>query len=293
MARGPITEKLLRAARRAQSAKVVDLAAFRAGGEMARELQATMMTRHEADELHPVHAFWSLVQHNLSMFGEQVLGLPEADRFAKQIAAAEEEYMPTGPPMSPLTGTYFFGWSFCDLAVGVAKETAASCTVDVVATLGVDPGLVGLMRIFAASRMGLWVVTGHGAGTTLLRELVTGDVRACVVPAGYPGRVGELWFVRVLPPPREGLSALTFTTPYVLRSPLVAWEAYLDRTLRRLDARHPARAYPGLMKHGLSARYWPEFVFEGYAGDVPGAVFLLGLPDVEGSRPHGKGFEKE
>ena len=290
MARGPITEKLIRVARRAQNASVVDLAAFRAGGEIARELKATMMTKERADELHPVHAFWSLVQHNLSMFGEQVLGLPEADRMAKLIAAAEEEYTPMGPPMSPLTGTYFFGWAYCDLTVGAAKETAAGATIDVIATLGIDPGLLSLMRTFAASRMGLWTVLGHGDGTTILREGVMGDTRECVVPAGYPGTRGELWLVRVLPSPAEGLPSLVFTTPYVLWSPPSAWEDYLGRTLTRMDPKKPDRAYPTLMKHGLSARYWPEFVFEAYANHRPEAVFLLGLPDVDGSRPHGKGF---
>ena len=290
MARGPITEKLVRAARRAQSAQVVDLAAFRAGGEIARELKATMMNKERADELHPVHAFWSLVQHNLSMFGEQVLGLPEADRMAKLIASAEDEYTPTGPPMSPLTGTYFFGWAYCDLQVGAAKETAAGATIDVIATLGVDPAMLALMRTFAASRMGLWTVLGHGDGTTILREGVMGDTRECVVPAGYPGTRGELWLVRVLPAPAEGLPSLVFTTPYVLWSPPSAWEEYLGRTLTRMDPKKPDRAYPALMKHGLSARYWPEFVFEAYANHKPEAVFLLGLPDVDGSRPHGKGF---
>ena len=290
MARGPIAEKLIRVARRAQSASVVDLAAFRAGGEITRELKATMMTKERADELHPVHAFWSLVQHNLSMFGEQVLGLPEADRMAKLIAAAEDEYTPTGPPMSPLTGTYFFGWAYCDLTVGTAKETAAGATIDVVATLGVDAGLITAMRTFAASRMGLWTVLGHGDGTTILREGVMGATRECVVPAGYPGTRGELWLVRVLPSPAEGLPSLVFTTPYVLWSPPSAWEDYLGRTLTRMDPKKPDRAYPALMKHGLSARYWPEFVFEAYANHRPEAVFLLGLPDVDGSRPHGKGF---
>ncbi len=290
MARGPITERLVRAARRAHSAQVVDLAAFRAGGEVARELQATLMTREGADELHPVHAFWSLVQHNLAMFGEQVLALPDASKFAKPIAAAEDEYMPSGPPMSPLTGTYFFGWAYCDFQVGVAKETAAGATIDVITTLGVDPGMLTLMRTFAASRMGLWTVLGHGDGTTILREGVMGDTRECVVPAGYPGKRGELWLARVLPAPKEGLPSLVFTTPYVLWSPASAWEEYLGRTLTKMDPKNPARAYPTLMKHGLSARYWPEFVFEAYASHKPEAVFLLGLPDVDGSRPHGAGF---
>jgi hypothetical protein len=290
MPRGPITERVLRAVRRAQRASVVDLAVFRAGGEMARQLQSTVMNREQADKLHPVHAYWSLVQHNLSMFAEQVLALPEAEKFAKLLAAAEDAYMPTGPPMSPLTGTYFFGWAYCDLTVGAAKETAAGCTIDVVATLGVDTGLVSAMRTFAASRMGLWTVLGHGDGTTTLREGVMGDTRECVVPAGWRGTRGELWLARVLPAPMEGLPSLVFTTPYVLWTHPSEWEEYLGRTLTRMDPKNPSRAYPALMKYGLSARYWPEFVFEAYANHKPEAVFLLGLPDVDGSRPHGKGF---
>lgn len=290
MARGPIAERLVRAARRLEAAEVVDIAAFRAGGEMARELPSTMMTRAQADELHPVHAFWSLVQHNLSMFGEQVMGLPDAEKIAKLIIAAEDEYTPSGPPMSPPTGTYFFGWAWCDLTVGLAKESAASVTIGVVASLGVDGGILSTMRTFADSRMGLWTVVGHGKGTTILREGVMGDTRECVVSAGYPGKRGELWLARVLPTPAEGFPSLVFTTPYVLMSPPSAWEAYLERTLRPMDAKYPVRAYPRLMKHGLSARYWPEFVFEAYANHTPNAVFLLGLPDVYGSRPHGKGY---
>ena len=290
MPSGPITERLVRVARRAKSAHVVDLEAYRAGGVRARQLLATLMTREQADELHPVHAFWSLVQHNLSMFGEQVLALPEASKIAKAIAAAEDEYMPSGPPMSPLTGTYFFGWAHCDLTFGVAKETAASCTIDVMATLGIDPALISLMRTFANGRMGLWTVVGHGDGTTILREGVMGDTRECVVPAGYPGTRGELWFARVLPAPQDGLPSLVFTTPYVLWSPAAAWEQYLGRTLTKMDPKNPARACPMLMKHGLSPRYWPKFVFEAYANHKPEVVFLLGLPDVDGSRPHGEGY---
>lgn len=117
-----------------------------------------------------------------------------------------------------------------------------------------------------------------------------GDTCECVVPAGHPGTPGELWLARVLPAPRDGLPGLVFTTPYVLLSPASAWEDYLGRTLAKLDPKHPSRAYPARMKHGLSQRYWPEYVFEAYAGHRPEAVFLLGLPDVDGSRPHGAGF---
>lgn len=183
-------------------------------GGRAQELQAKLRSTEHVDGLHPVHAYWSFVQHHLSFFSEALLTVEEASRFRRLIAAAEEEYM----PMSPLTATYFFGWAYCDLAVGLAKERAGACAVDVVAELGADPALVAAMRILVDSRMGLWTVVGHGAGATILHEFATGDTVECVVPAGHPGVVGERWFVRVLPPPREGLPGLVFNTPYVLMS---------------------------------------------------------------------------
>ena len=199
MPRGPITDNVLRAVRRL---KAVNLAAYRAGARRAQELQANLRATEHVDGLHPTHAYWSFVQHQLSFFSEALLAVEEASRFRRLIEAAEEEYVPQGPPMSPLTGTYFFGWAYCDLAVGLAKERAGACAVDVVAELGADPALVAAMRILVDSRMGLWTVVGHGAGATILHEFATGDTVECVVPAGHPGVVGERWFVRVLPPPR-------------------------------------------------------------------------------------------
>lgn len=37
--------------------RLSELAAFRAGARVVPKLQATMMTRNEADEYHPVHAY--------------------------------------------------------------------------------------------------------------------------------------------------------------------------------------------------------------------------------------------
>ncbi len=38
---------------------------------------------------------------------EQLTMLPEMDRFADLIGNAEEEYQPDGPPISPLTNSFF------------------------------------------------------------------------------------------------------------------------------------------------------------------------------------------
>jgi hypothetical protein len=78
-----------------------------------------------------------------------------------------------------------------------------------------------------------------------------------------------------------------FTTPYILLQPgLAQWTAYFSRSLPQAAA--PARidAYERHMKYGPTRRYWNDFVFEGYVNHQTEAIFLAGLPDVPGSRPH-------
>jgi hypothetical protein len=53
-------------------------------------------------------------------------------------------------------------------------------------------------------------------GRCLLRELIKEDPFDCSVPAGYPGRTGELWFVRLLPPIGPVDDRVVVATPYLL-----------------------------------------------------------------------------
>ena len=47
------------------------------------------------------------------------------------VAKAEDEYMPSGPPMSPLTGSYFWMWALYDLRIGKSTDTVAYCQIAV------------------------------------------------------------------------------------------------------------------------------------------------------------------
>ena len=76
--------------------------------------------------LDPIHAAYVFMQHFTSHFAEGVSRFPEMKTWAKTVAAAEEEYMPSGPPMSPLTGSYFWTWVLYDLRIG--KSTDTDCT---------------------------------------------------------------------------------------------------------------------------------------------------------------------
>ena len=75
------------------------------------------------EELDPLHAVYTAVQNVTSFFAERVSVFPEFEPYYQLVAQAEEEYMPGGPPMSPLTTSYFTTWAFYDVRFGPDQET--------------------------------------------------------------------------------------------------------------------------------------------------------------------------
>lgn len=290
IARGPVGKKLISAFRRERSKKIVDLQAVAEGERQAMELQKSVTSGRALDELDPSHAWYVIAQQQLSILVEQTGAMNATRSLCDPINDAEDEYMPSGPPMSPLTGTYFFYWSVCDLSPKGDGETLASATLDLVREMGSNSMLLDVMETLSASRMGLWVHEGLDGGRVVLRELVTEAERRCRVPAGYLGRAGEIWFARVLPKPEvDGLDAVVITTPYVLvRTTESQWSSYLERVLAPYPKDKRAQVYPLLMKYGQKPRYWPEYIFEAYDNHQEDAVFLTGFPDIEESRPHSR-----
>ncbi len=159
---------------------------------------------------------------------EQLTALQEMSRFVNLISKAEDEYMRSGPPMSPLTTSFFTCWAFFDACVGLAHETIGTTIMAVGSAFGMHAELVCVIARMQESRMGIYVHEGIEKDTVVLRELVTGRSCRAISPSGYRGRKGELWYVRVLPPPLPGLAQhVIFTTPYVLLQPGEQdWQAY-------------------------------------------------------------------
>jgi hypothetical protein len=255
-------------------------------------LKRTAAARDESRlaDLHPAHAAYVFAQNQVSVLSEQMMALPEMAPFAELIFNAKDDYIPRGPPMSPLTRSFFTGWAFFDAWVGEARETIGSCLLESGSTFGMDPELLRLIGCMQRSRMGLYVHEGSSAGLVTLRDFVTGVAYRAIVPAGYMGHAGELWYTRVLPPPTPVIAEhVVSQTPYlVLRPGVREWEAYFRRVLP--DAPKQARldAFEEHMKYGPSPRYWPEYVFEAYVNHEANVIFLRGLPDVEESRPHSR-----
>ena len=213
--------------------------------------------------------------------------------FAKVIDEAHEEYMPSWPPMSPISTSYFWGWSNFDVTVNAHRETLGSVILRVAKEFGVHPTMLAIMQTFNDSRMGIYRVEGTTDAGVRLMDLVTGQRCAAICESGYRGTLGELWFTRVLPPPAfPGHSEhVVFTSPYVLIAPdEAAWTQYFDRIAAKDPKRPRIEALGRHLKGAASRRYWPEFVFEGYVNHCPGAIYLKGLPDVPASRPHSKEY---
>lgn len=236
----------------------------------------------------PLHAVYISVQNIASVFSECVSALPELEPYDDVIAAAEDEYLPGGPPMSPLTNSFFTTWAFFDFRFGEGLETIGTCLLDVSDRLGLNAGLVQAIRLFQESRMGIYEHGGIRGGRVRLQELLTGRDFDVLCTSGYRGKPGELWYVRLCPPLADLVEHhVSFTTPYVLTQAKKAdWMAYLNRAMGQLNDVEEDHRLHDLLKYGLGVYHWNEFVFEGYHHHQFDAIFLAGIPDVKESLPH-------
>lgn len=285
----PIAEKLVRKMKKKLRAKLVNLQEVMTGRANAEKLQKTIAGPEELADFHPAHAVYVITQNQISVMSEQLTGLHDMAGFVKIIAKAEEEYMPGGPPISPLTTSFFTCWAFFDVCVGLAEETIATTAMAVGAAFGMRDDLLRLMGLMQQSRMGIYVHDGAEGDLVIFRELVTDAVYRTIVPTGYRGKRGELWYVRILPPPGAGSEHVVFTTPYLLLHPGEReWQAYFRRTLPDYPLAERIASYERHMKYGPTRYYWTEFVLEAYVNHQTEVIFLAGLPDVAESRPHSR-----
>jgi hypothetical protein len=110
LALGPISKKSLVQLQKVSTSKVVDLSQFKAGKENAESLQKTVISEKDLVNLDPLHAVYVYAMNQLSVFVEQLGALPDTAKLVKACLDAEDVYMPSGPPTSPLTQSYFNYW---------------------------------------------------------------------------------------------------------------------------------------------------------------------------------------
>jgi len=243
-----------------------------------------------ADGLIPLHADYVVVQYLSSYFAEFVSQLPEMRTYTNEVGFAENEYRPSGPPMSPLTSSFFTCWAFFDHQIGKTDETLADCFIAANDLIGLDPTQFDTLKKMSQSRMGIYEHQGMERDHVRLRELITDREFICHSVTGYHGKMGELWYVRLLPPllPEIANHHLIFTTPYVLLGQSKEdWTAYLNRSMRRQSpSSETCDPLHALLKFGTTKNHWNEFVFLAYHHYQFDAIFLTGIPDLKATLPH-------
>jgi len=110
-----------------------------------------------ADGLDPIHATYVFIHHIASIFAENVSQLPEMETFTKEFRKAEVEYLPSGPPMSPLTRSYFTSWAFFDLRIGTTTDTLASCLIDANDIIWMNPDQLSALKNWSDEELLEWV----------------------------------------------------------------------------------------------------------------------------------------
>ncbi len=256
-------------------------------GKMKGRADMPSVEKFIKDGLDPVHAAYAFVQNITSFFSEGVSQLPEMKKFAKIVAKAEDEYLPSAPPMSPLTTSFFTTWAFYDLRFD-GTDTLASCLIEANDVVCMNPDQLDALKKLAASRMGIYEHVGTDGPHVRLRELITDAQFICHNASGYRGRPGELWYVRLLPPLLPDLARyyIAFTTPYILMASKDDWLQFLKRGLSQSGFGTDKEGLHRFLKCGPDPNYWNEFVFKGYHHHQGDAIFLAGIPDLKATLPH-------
>lgn len=249
--------------------------------------------------------------------GWQLLQAPQFDRLGALQEALEEEYMPGGPPMSPVYDSYIAQHVLAQVPHGMAGETPLSVVAWLTRTDAARALFHQLARELAIAHCDLFrVQAAEGLSATL--EPIRGGAPRLVRLTGPFLRTGDRVLARVL---RFRESSFIADSPYLLRASEQDWLDYLAReteSTQRTAGAAPSPARPiskqklsskqlarqrqqqkraaasvapdhevvRLLRHGRSERYWLDFIMDAYAGERNGIVYLAGVPDEPETLPH-------
>ena len=291
-----IADQLVAGMSRSVHPGLLKLRNFVQGRPAARKLMAEIKSIESlvANGHHPLHAAYVRAQNYLSVFAELASPLRAFKDFTAVVGDAEESYMPGWPPMSPVSVTFFTSWALLDLPVGATGETICSCAVKIGRAFGMPADFASTLEAMGGSAMGIYQHRGWRDGLVGLRDILDNQVYRCIVPSGYRGAEGELWYVRLLPQLTEAFAhGVAFTSPYVLRGTTDAdWLAFFERQERTPSAlatpEETALRGKALFKQGPDPNFWNEYVLLAYHNASDSAIELCGVPDLPETLPHGQ-----
>lgn len=270
--------------------KVIDINVLRnAKKDAKKNLDTLSALREELVDIKadPLSATYISIFTFVSTCMYSLANTKELKEFSKLAKKYEDIYMPSYPPMSPHSDSYYTMWEMLDLPFGPDNETLCGIFLDLADTLKISSEEVSLIKTISNSRMGIYLLCeiNKTKNRIKLKELVTNKEFWCLCTSGYKGKVGQLWYIRLLPPIDEYIKYIdyhvTMTTPYILLTESASsWNDFFKSN--RVDNEQSLHNF---MKFGLNKDYWNEFIFYGYCNFIDQAIFLAGLPNKSKTLP--------
>lgn len=270
--------------------KVIDITSLRKSRQNSLENIERLNDMHKyiAQEVtDPLWSIYLLILDLTSTCMYDLASTKELKDFNNIAKKYQNIYLPSFPPMSPHSDSYYLQWELFDLAFGPSNETLCGIFYDLADILKLSPFEKDVIKKLSLSRMGLYLVCGHENGMIRLKELVTNKEFLCLCNSGYQGKTGQLWYVRILPPIKNYANYyIISTTPYViLYDNIMKWSNFFEmNNITNEDMLHP------FMKYGPTIDFWNEYIFYGYCNFIDQAIFLSGIPDQKNTLPSHNSF---
>lgn len=283
-----ISEQLIKNFKKYRLNETINLSEIRMAKRLISEINIGLIKINRNEDLDPSHKVYTQIQNVLSFFSEQISGYKAFEAYYDMVAKFDEEFMPSYPPMSPITGSYFSYFCLCDFRFGKHKETMSTIFKDLALKFKYDKLLIKAIDNLIGSSMKFYKHLGIQDDLVELMDINTGAKQLCVNTSKYLGSPGEIWFVRLVPNLDTQFDyQIVLNTPYIIVNQNEKdWVDYFTRQGINKNELGNENKIQNLMKYNIDDTYWHNYIMDGYVNFAPNCIYLTGIPDIKGSKPH-------
>lgn len=288
-----ISKIIIRDYKKLKLDKVINLTEVKLAEERLIDINSDFEKRLDKGGSDPSHKVYSLIQNLMSYFAEELSIHNEFTEYYEKVEVVENEYSPSFPPESPLSGSYFTYWAFCDMKFGRNKETINTILTDIGLEFNFDKLIMKGLLNLNLTCMRFYRHLGFENDLIVLKDILTDRTFRCLCISNYKGEKNEIWYIRIAPNLDNVYDySITLTTPYIIINYSEnAWLNFFKRQgIEKKEIDYEKR-YSDFMKDNSDYKYWHNYIMDGYVNYRPNCIYLTGIPDIKGSKPHELGNE--
>ncbi len=261
-----ISGKIKRKFKKTKNDRIVNISELKSVKGRLSDIESCLQNILKKEENDPSHKIYIMAQNLLSYFSEDFSTLVEFIDYYDKAVEIEDEFLPAGPPMSPLTKTYFTFWCFCDLMFGEGKETICSIFHDLGVESEFDETILQAISNLNSSYMGFYSHMGFEDDFIILNEIITNKSFRCICPSGYKGKKDEVWYLRIVPNLDQVYSYyIAINTPYIILNYTARdWIDFFQRQgIKSKDGESEKKLY-SFLKDNSDFKYWHNYIMDAY-----------------------------